>query len=440
MMRIGSVMVWQMALLGVVGMACGSPASDPENPLAANAGSGAAGGASTGGGSAGSAAHSSSNGGGSGPSGDSLDPIVTLPGVAEPLDVPPSGCVRGFHRGSLELALDSAVSSVELRAEAGVLLANGTACSDSAGTELVLGDLLWLQVTAGSEDNSVSIDLGSGDWSALLGSAEGVLVDLGGGENELLIRGTTGDDHYRHAMRGPDVVLDLLGNGTIDAVGSGLRKLGFSLGDGDDRLEDLSTVLAAAEPLSAPPTESAALSALSLPLVVSGGAGNDWLVGGTADDEFDGGAGDDVVSGLAGSDRFVSDLEGDGRDIWNGGPGYDQISYELRSTNLELEVCVSQALIGCSGGECVCEVGSGEADEGDWIVNVEDLRGGGGDDILRGSEASESLRGGPGDDSLFGFGGSDLLSGDRGVDDLEGGADGDICDGQPGDTMTGCEL
>jgi Ca2+-binding RTX toxin-like protein len=438
MRRMGSVVRWQMALLGLVGMACGSPAPDETDPSEATATGGSAGsGASDG--SAGSGARSSSSDVGTGDGGDSLDPIGMLPGVDQPLATPPSGCVHGFHRGSLELTLDGTVSSVELRADAGVLVANGTACSDSSGAEILLGDLLWLQVTAGSENDSVVIDLGSGDWSALLGSSEGLLVDLGGGDNTLLVRGTAGDDHYRHAMRGPDVVLDLLGNGTIDAVASGLTKLGFSLGDGDDRLEDLSSILAAAQPLAAPAADPE-LSPLSVPLAVSGGAGNDWIVGGTNDDEFDGGPGDDVVSGLDGSDRFVSDLEGDGHDIWNGGPGYDEISYELRSTNLDLEICESPALIGCSAAECACLGVSGEAGENDQIVNVEDLRGGSGDDILRGSGASDSLRGGPGNDSLFGLGGSDLLMGERGDDDLEGGDDGDICDGVSGDTMSGCEL
>src|SRR4029078_10100216 len=100
------------------------------------------------------------------------------------------------------------------------------------------------------------------------------------------------------------------------------------------------------------------------------------------------------------------------------GPGYDQISYELRSSSLDLEICESPALIGCSAGECACTGVSGEAGENDQIVNVEDLRGGSGDDIPRASAASDSLRGGPGDDSLFGLGGSDLLMGERGDDDL----------------------
>jgi Ca2+-binding RTX toxin-like protein len=437
-MRVGSVVRWQMALLGVVGMACGGPAPDPESPADAASQGGSAGNGSAsnaGNGASGSGSRTSSNGGGDGPGDTQVDPTDTLPGIDQPLDTPPPGCVRGVRSGVLQLELTREVPSVELRADAGNLLANATACSDAAGVALAVTDLLALQITGGSEENAVILDLGSGDWSTLLGSDESVEMGLGEGENGLLVRGSAGNDHYRHAMRATDLVLDLAGDGSIHVVAGGVTELGVSLGDGDDRLEDLGAILAAADPPAAP-----ALTALALPLVVSGGAGNDWLVGGTSDDEFDGGAGDDVASGLAGSDEYQSDLEGDGRDIWNGGPGYDAISYELRSSNLELNVCSSDAVLGCSDGECLCATMSGDVDESDQIVNVEELRGGAGDDILRGSDVSESLHGGAGNDSLFGLGGSDLLAGERGVDQLEGGADGDICDGQPNESMSGCEL
>ncbi|MEO8183851.1 MAG: calcium-binding protein [Deltaproteobacteria bacterium] len=438
MKRSRTLVGWRMAALGIASMACGSPASDAENPAAPPAQGGSAGNSNgTVTGSSGSS--SSSNNGGSGSGDVPLDPTDTLPGVDPPLDIPPAGCVRGARNGALLLELDPAVPSVELRAQAGILFANRTSCSDAAGAELPLTDLLSLQIMGGSEDDAVVIDLGSGDWSPLLDSAESLQVGLGTGENGLVLRGSAGSDHYRHAMRGKDLVLDLVGNGTIHAVASGVTELGFSLGDGDDRLEDLGTVRAAAEPAWVPAPGQAPLTGLSLPLVVSGGAGDDWLVGGTKDDEFDGGVGDDVASGLAGNDRFLSDIEGDGRDIWNGGPGYDQISYELRSTDLDLEVCSSPALLGCEG-ECVCDSPSGSVGEGDEIVNIEELRGGSGNDLLRGSDVSESLRGGPGNDSLFGLGGSDLLAGEGGVDQLEGGTDGDICDGQPDETVSGCEL
>jgi Ca2+-binding RTX toxin-like protein len=438
-MRMGSVIRWQWALLGALGMACGGPApdaEDPSNPATNNGGAAGNSASHAGSGGAGSRSGNSPGGGGAGPvEGPGTDPTVLLPGVDQPLDTPPPGCVRAARNGALQLELTEQVPSVELRGAAGVLQANGKACSDADGVELRLIDLSSLQITGGPEQNAVVLDLGSGDWSTLLGfTPESVTLALGEGENGLLIRGGSGNDNYRHAMRSGELVLDLIGDGNIQLVASGVTELGFALGDGDDRLEDLAEIVAAADPLA-----DLELAALTLPVSISGGPGHDVLVGGSNDDVFDGGTGNDVMSGLDGSDHFQADVDGDGADIWNGGPGYDQLSYELRSEDLELNACVSTSLIGCSGEDCLCE-DSGATDEGDLIVNVEDLKSGGGDDILRGSEVSDSLRGGAGNDSLFGLGGSDLLAGERGVDQLEGGTDGDICDGQPGEAMTGCEL
>jgi Ca2+-binding RTX toxin-like protein len=339
--------------------------------------------------------------------------------------------VGGVLDGALKLVLNAAVPAVELRADAGALLVNGSRCSSSAGQELGLAELTALEISGGSEDNAVILDLGSGDWSGLFAAAESVQLALGAGKNGLLVRGTAEADVYHHAMRGTDVALDLVGFGHVNLIGSKLTQIGFNLGSGDDRLENLAPFASPAEALSSMP--------LSVPLVVLGGAGNDWLVGGTADDQFDAGEGDDVVSGLAGSDLFLSGLEGDGADIYNGGLGYDELSYELRTVDLELNVCLSAALIGCSEGACDCSR-SGAAGEGDRIVNLEGVTGGDGNDILRGTDSSDSLHGGPGNDSLYGFGGSDLLAGERGIDLLEGGLDGDICDGQANESVSHCEL
>jgi hypothetical protein len=74
------------------------------------------------------------------------------------------------------------------------------------------------------------------------------------------------------------------------------------------------------------------------------------------------------MSGLAGDDVMFSD-EADGADTFNGGVGYDYVSYEERATNLTIHLCVSPSEIGCSAGECSCDVMSGEPGEDDRIVN-----------------------------------------------------------------------
>jgi Ca2+-binding RTX toxin-like protein len=367
-------------------------------------------------------------------------PVAALPARDARLDTAPSGCVKGATAGVLALRLDATVPVLELRAEGGVLLANGTACSDAAERSILLSEITALSITGGSEDDSVTLDLGAGDWSGLFALPESLQIALGDGDNGVLVRGSEGADVFRHAMRGTEIVLDLTGAGNVDAVLSGLATLGVSLGAGDDRLEDLVAYRATLANSSASPPALPELTALSVPLFAAGGDGNDWLVGGTGNDQLDGGDGDDVLSGLDGDDLFLAGSEGDGTDIYNGGAGYDQLSYELRSSDLQLFLCRSPADLGCSADECACPNPSGNLGENDLIVNIEELRAGSGNDLLRGSDASESLRGGPGNDTLFGGGGSDLLDGEQGDDVLDGGADGDICDGSTDESVANCEL
>ena len=369
-----------------------------------------------------------------------------LPSAEAPPGVPPQGCVKGFAGGALKLTLDGTVPSVNLEAKDGKLLANNVACSDAAGQDVDPASLTSLRVDGDAGDNGVSWALGSGDWSGLLAGSERVQLWLGEGKNSLRIVGTDGADHFRHGMRDPDVVLDLTGNGAINVVSENLVALAMELGAGDDRLEDLAPpALAEAAPAqgAAPAQEDPTIvpiTSLSVPLIADGGEGKDWIVGGSGTDNLDGGPGDDVLSGLGGNDTFRVAGQNDGADVINGGPGYDEVSYELRYDALTLNLCQSDATLGCSGEECSCSVSSGEAGENDRVVNVEDATAGNGDDTINGSDGAESLSGGPGADSLNGGGGSDVLYGQTGADVLDGGSDGDYCDTRPGETASGCEL
>lgn len=373
---------------------------------------------------------------GSGDPGDG-DPTDTLPGTDTTFDVAPLGCLGGFQAGALELTLDENVPAVRLEGVDGALLANGTACTAGDDNPVAVADLTSLHVTGTAADNAVILDLGEGEWSALLGTPESLRVELGAGQNSFIVRGTAEADVFRHGMREGNLVLDLMGDGHVSALTEGITALGMSLGGGDDRVDDLAAFSGSSA--GAPPA-GGLISALSVSLVVFGGEGDDWLLGGTNDDQFDGGPGDDVANGLGGNDHFAAAGVPDGADIFNGGNGYDSSSYELRQIDLVINICQSSGNIGCVSGECdACEM-SGEAGEDDRLVNVEDVTGGDGDDLLRGSAAADSLSGGPGDDRLFGLGGSDVLYGQRGVDLLEGGVDGDYCDGQPGEQVVACEL
>lgn len=118
---------------------------------------------------------------------------------------------------------------------------------------------------------------------------------------------------------------------------------------------------------------------------INGGAGNDIIIAHGADlkdgrgNTLEGGAGDDYLEG------------GNGRDVMNGGEGYD-VLYGL-------------------GGDDELHGGAGN----DY------LDGGEGNDTLYGEAGNDNLIGGKGDDVLRGVAGDDLLIGASGSDSLDGG-------------------
>jgi Ca2+-binding RTX toxin-like protein len=400
--------------------------------------SGSGGGVASNGGSGSQNQGGSGNRSGSGGSG--RDPTDDLPGIDEPLDVSPEGCLRGFVDGAIQLTLDADIPTVRLEGTNDKLLANGIACTDGSDAEVSLEGLVSLRINGGAENNGVILDLSTSDWSTWLATPDSLQLELRAGQNSVVVHGTANADVFRHGMRAGKLVLDLVGDGTVSVVAGGVTALGMSLGDGDDRLEDLSTFLATVETEETPPVALPAVGTLSVPLVAFGAGGNDWLLGGSADDELEGGLGDDVASGLAGNDSFPAAGDSDGSDTLNGGLGYDDVSYDLRQNALVLNSCLSSGTIGCIEGQCgPCEV-SGEPGENDQIVNMEDITGGDGDDTITGGSGADSLSGGPGDDRLNGLGGSDILYGQRGEDVFDGGPDGDYCDELPNEQAVECEL
>jgi Ca2+-binding RTX toxin-like protein len=157
------------------------------------------------------------------------------------------------------------------------------------------------------------------------------------------------------------------------------------------------------------------------------------------------GPGDDVVTGGSGNDTFV---DGPGADVIGGGGGIDTVDYSARVAPVTIAVGAAS---------------DGEAGENDTLAaDVEQLRGGAGDDTLDGgttatklsggdgadrltvAAAGASLDGGAGDDQLLasaasravtldGGNGNDLLRGGAAGDKLTGGAGADQLDGAAGD-------
>lgn len=147
---------------------------------------------------------------------------------------------------------------------------------------------------------------------------------------------------------------------------------------------------------------------------LSGGKGDDWLIGEDGEDTLNGNEGDDwlmggnnadILNGDSGNDNLMGDL---GADTLNGNDGNDLLD----------------------GGEGADFMNGGTGS--DWLL------GGDGIDILNGGADNDRLMGELGDDTLDGGDGNDLLNGDENADKLQGGAGNDTLDGgKDADVMEG---
>lgn len=120
---------------------------------------------------------------------------------------------------------------------------------------------------------------------------------------------------------------------------------------------------------------------------ITTGDGDDTLSGTGADDILDGGAGDDTLIASPGG----------GDDTYIGGEGNDTITFAASDDNLTINLSEGTAFD--DGGEN----GIGH----DTIIEIENVIGGSGNDIIIGDENANILQGGGGDDFIDGRGGMD---------------------------------
>jgi Ca2+-binding RTX toxin-like protein len=168
-------------------------------------------------------------------------------------------------------------------------------------------------------------------------------------------------------------------------------------------------------------------------VIVSGGRGNDVLIGGPSPELLYAGSGADVLRGRGGGDLlsdasapdslrsgdpspFASDEgsvaladPGRGRDSFDGGSGRgDTVSYEARRAGVRVDLANPAAIGGAPG-------------ERDSVKGVESAFGTADNDRLAGNRRSNWLSGGDGDDRIAGRGGNDSLEGGNGSDVMRGG-------------------
>ncbi len=136
---------------------------------------------------------------------------------------------------------------------------------------------------------------------------------------------------------------------------------------------------------------------------LKGGIGNDTIYGGTGNDLLYGEAGDDFLYGEDGDDTLIG---GAGNDLLDGGTGSDTVSYEDQTA----------AVVATLQDGTGSYVGSSSAGT-DTYRGIENLTGGGGNDILTGNASANILKGGDGNDTLVGgVGGDTFYGGDEFTD------------------------
>jgi len=136
-----------------------------------------------------------------------------------------------------------------------------------------------------------------------------------------------------------------------------------------------------------------------------------------------GGSSGGSQSGTTGNDDFNASADA-GNTTYDGGLGIDRISYFDTTQGVNVNLATGQA----TGSE----IGT------DTLLNIENARGGSGNDTLTGDTGANVLEGKAGNDTVEGGSGADTLYGDDGNDYVSGGADNDSIYGWTGnDTLVG---
>lgn len=166
-----------------------------------------------------------------------------------------------------------------------------------------------------------------------------------------------------------------------------------------------------------------------------GGAGDDRLYGGDGNDTLIGGAGTDRLYGEGGDDIFNVTGSNDVNNIYSGGSGYDTIQ-NVGNADLQFKTFNknwSIEAINAAGHDITGTVDANSLDfRNTSLSNVDEIKGLGGNDTIRGSESDDTILGGTGSDRLYGYGGNDTIDGESGNDYLYGGTGTDTLTGGSG--------
>ena len=313
---------------------------------------------------------------------------------------------------------DASVNTLDGRGGSDTIVGGDEALQDTliGGEDLGGADVDTLSYTTSSGDIVANI---SGDPSLSAtptDNASGFENVFGGSGSDVIV----GDDGPNSLLggAGADTLLGLLGDDALnggandDILRPGLGN-GSSVGDlGVDTVsyEDVTTKVVVTIQVS-PGTATGTGVNQSLQSVenLTGGTAGDELTGSNAANNLTGGPGADILSGLGSADTLAGEagddtlVGGTGNDDLQGGADSDTASYEDRGAAVTATLAPPAP-------------GGGVPPEADTYADIENLRGGSGDDQLTGNVAANRIEGGAGSDTIVG-----VLGGPGVQDTLRGG-------------------
>jgi Ca2+-binding RTX toxin-like protein len=299
-----------------------------------------------------------------------------------------------FSLNGSVVASSSDVELVTINALAGADTVN---IGDLSATQVQVVDLnlgagVSTVTVAGSNLNDNVSITGAGGVVSVAGLSYNLAISGATTADSLTVNGNSGDDH---------LVADAAATATIGVTLNG--------GDGNDYLSADGTL--------------------------SGGAGNDTLVGGAGANVISGGDGDDTI------------LISGGADTVDGGNGFDTIEYSGDGFNNTLSLAQAGNVITVgglvTGTTTVTSIDNITVDGqgGDDTISVvatggyaTTINGGDGNDVITGAGSTVPLtiNGGAGNDNLTGGGAADTIDGGAGNDTITGGGGNDQLTGGAG--------
>jgi Legume lectin domain/Cadherin-like domain/Peptidase M10 serralysin C terminal/RTX calcium-binding nonapeptide repeat (4 copies) len=144
-------------------------------------------------------------------------------------------------------------------------------------------------------------------------------------------------------------------------------------------------------------------------------------IGTNGNDKIKGTVGADLLEGLDGNDTLIG---GAGADTLDGGADVDLASYRGTTSYVKVDLADSAQNAGAALG--------------DVLIDIENLEGGDGNNLLKGNSSANVINGGAQVDEIYGRGGNDTLFGNAGDDALYGQNGNDVIFGGAGvDVLSG---